>query len=452
MKFRAGALLLFLFLGGNSAYPAAHPVIPAKATGIFMSGDRNIHPGTKEADAPSPAEEFRVQQADEYQSAFTKPDHQLINGILSGAVIVLLLFCLFLFISIKDRLYLYYILYVLLICFWILMDKDDHNLNSPELMPVPAVFACILILASVSLKIKAQNRQTWLYLAATFPLVFFGLAEVWIHAGSTETGNAYLSAFGMQTGLILEVMILTFHLAQQFNSYRLEREALLQAINIKQQEITSGFIDTQELERRRISDQLHDDVGSMLSIASWQISSVLTAEGYVKESAKEKLEEAEEVLKHVAQSIRTLGHTLSPWGIQKYGMNKVLTDLAYQINISEKTALEYAIIGFESCGRYPIPFLNDLYRIIQELLTNIVRHASANNAYLEVVEHSDHVNIIVEDNGKGIEFPSSPGSAGIGLESIRSRITYFKGNMEIRKKPEQGTIVVIEIPIMTTSI
>lgn len=132
-------------------------------------------------------------------------------------------------------------------------------------------------------------------------------------------------------------------------------------------------------------------------------------------------------------------------------MNKVLTDLVYQINLSEKTALEYAIIGFESCGHYPIPFLNDIYRIIQELLTNIIKHAHASNAYLEVVEHSDHVSIIVEDNGKGIEFPASSTSSGIGLDSIRSKIAYFNGKMEIRKKPEHGTIVVIEIPFTTAS-
>lgn len=450
--------------------------------------------------------------------------YNLINGILSGAVMVLVLFGLFLFITVKDRLYLYYILYVLLICLWIIADKGYGyqylwpdavyfasrsrpvfnclmnfvllhfmqafigqtkasklfrpiralkisfiflallfllpispavyvNLTYPMLilMLVLCLFTCIFILTSVIQKIKAGNKQAWFYLVAISPLIFFGLAELVIHAGSKEVSNSYLSAFGIQTGLVLEAIILTFGLAQRFNSYRLEREGLLQAINIKQQEITAGFIDTQEQERRKISDQLHDDVGSMLSIATWQISSVLTSEGYVKESAKEKLEEAEEVLRNVAQTIRTLGHTLSPWGIQKYGMNKVLTDLVYQINLSEKTALEYAIIGFESCGHYPIPFLNDIYRIIQELLTNIIKHAYASNAYLEVVEHSDHVSIIVEDNGKGIEFPASSTSSGIGLDSIRSKIAYFNGKMEIRKKPEHGTIVVIEIPFTTAS-
>lgn len=447
-------------------------------------------------------------------------NYNLINGILCGSVLVLILFGSFLFITVKDPLYLYYILYVLLICLWIVADKGygyqylwpdsvyfasrsrpvfnalmnfallhfmqafigqtrQSKLFRPilllkvsfmflallfliplspayytnftyvmlVLMLILCAFTCIFILTSVILKIKEGNKQAWFYLFSISPLVFFGLAELIIHAGSKEMSNSYLAAFGIQTGLILEAIILTFGLAQRFNSYRLDRERLLLEVNVKQQEVTASIIDTQEQERRKISDQLHDDVGSMLSIAIWQLSAVLTAEGCVKEGAKEKLEEAEEVLKNVAQVIRRLGHTLSPWGIQKYGMNKALTDLAYQINLSEKTALEYAIIGFESCGHYPIPFLNDIYRIIQELLTNIIKHACADNAYLEVVEHSDHVNIIVEDNGKGIEFPFSENSPGIGLESIRAKIAYFNGKMEIRRKSEHGTIVVIEIPI-----
>jgi signal transduction histidine kinase len=443
MKFCAATLLLFLFLGGNFAYPNPYNVNPAKAGTIFMPGDRKISPGPEVAGDKYISDDFRAWQS-HHPASFdaSQAKYHLINGILSGAVMVLLLFGLFLFITVKDRLYLYYTLYILLICLWIFADKGYGY---------SYIFTCILILASVILKIKAGNKQAWFYLVSIVPLVFFGLAALFIHASPKEVSNTYLSAFGIQTGLVLQAIILTFGLAQRFNSYRLDREQLLRTINIKQQEITAGFIDTQEQERRKISDQLHDDVGSMLSIATWQISSVLSSEGYVKESAKEKLEEAEEVLKNVAETIRTLGHTLSPWGIQKYGMNKVLTDLVYQINLSEKTALEYAIIGFESCGHYSIPFLNDIYRIIQELLTNIIKHACASNAYLEVVEHSDYVNIIVEDNGKGIDFPFSGTSSGIGLESIRSKIAYFKGKMEIRRKSEHGTIVVIEIPFTIAS-
>ncbi|SHE60491.1 sensor histidine kinase [Pedobacter caeni] len=448
--------------------------------------------------------------------------YNLINGILSGSVMVLMFFSLFLFITVKDRLYLYYIVYVLVMCLWIVADKGYgyqflwpdsvyfasrsrpvfnclmnfallHFMQSfigqtkasrvykpiqllklsfivltllflvpisPEnyygfayimliAMLLLSACTCIAVLTSVTIKIREGNKQAWFYLISISPLIFFGLAEVFIHAGSKEVSNSYLSAFGLQTGLIMEALILTFGLAHRFNNYRLDREQLLLAVNAKQQEITASIIDTQENERRKISDQLHDDVGAMLSIATWQVSSVLTGEGYLKESAKEKLEKTEEVLREVALSIRTLGHTLSPWAIQKYGLNKAITDLVYQINLSEKTALEYAIIGFESSGNYPIPFLNDIYRIIQELLNNIIKHACASNAYLEIIEHNDQVSIIVEDNGKGIDLSLSGNSDGIGLESIRSKIAYFKGQMEIRRKPEHGTIVVIEIPLRT---
>ncbi len=444
----------------------------------------------------------------------------LINGVLSGMVLLLVIYGSFLFLTVKDPLYLFYVGYLLATCLWLLADQGygyqylwpdfpyfasrsrpvfnclmnitalhfmqvfiEQNTEKRVfkiikalkwtflslallfLLPLSTlvygksvyfllllllflnVMSTFLMLWSVSERIKAGYKQAWFYLASIFPLLFFGILEVLVHAGVSKMPMAFLAGFGIQTALIIQTIILTFGLAYRFNSYRLDREQLLLAVNREQQEMTSRILESQETERRKISDQLHDDIGTTLSIANWQVNAVLSDEEALTEKAKMNLEKAAEALQMVSAKIRRLGHNLSPWAIQKYGLNKAVTDLAYQINVSEQLALEYAIFGFESCGHYPLSFLNEVYRIIQELVNNILKHAGARHAYLELIEHEDHISIIVEDNGKGIDDSLSMRSSGIGLENILGKIAHFHGQMEIKRKSEHGTIVVIRIPL-----
>lgn len=450
----------------------------------------------------------------------TASDH-LMNGMLSGIVFLLFTFGLFLFMTVRDKLYLYYMLYVLAIYLWVIADRgygyqflwpdSFYSIGSARpvfnsLMGIAAlqflqsfigqdkksklfkpVFvlktgfgllsllflapAClsisyhssfvyfllvgILVISGLSgltivlsliEKINERNKEAWFYLISIAVMIFFGLSEVFVHTGLRKMPDFYFAAFGIQTGFIIQAVILTFGLAYRFNNYRLEREKLLVTLHRKQQEITASIIDTQENERKKISGQLHDDVGGMLSLVSWQISSILTAEEYTNGKAQEKLEKATEVLKSISETIRTLGHTLSPWAIQKYGLKKAITDLVHQINISEQTALEHTIIGFENATHYPLHFLNDIYRIIQELLNNVLKHAQACNAYLELVEHETMISILVEDNGKGIDTSPTAFSDGIGLDIIRSKVAWFNGKIEIRRKAAHGTLIMIEIP------
>lgn len=203
-------------------------------------------------------------------------------------------------------------------------------------------------------------------------------------------------------------------------------------------------MNAEENERRKIADKLHDDVGAMLSLASINLSSVLENN---KENgvAERKLNKVNEILSSVSVTVRGLSHELTPLMIEKFGFKSALKDLSNTINLSEKIELETIVIGFENTARYSPQFLNNIYRITQELLHNIIAHANASHAILELVEHSDHISMMVEDNGSGIKEPYSEN--GLGLNSIQSKIEYFNGAMEITNKQEGGTLIVIEIPV-----
>jgi signal transduction histidine kinase len=133
--------------------------------------------------------------------------------------------------------------------------------------------------------------------------------------------------------------------------------------------------------------------------------------------------------------------------IEKYGFKKAIEDMAQTVNLSRKLRLETVLVGFEEDNKYPVSLLNNLYRITQELLHNILKHARATEARIELVEHEDRLSLMVEDNGIGIgDYEAAKGK---GLATIRSKIAYMTGEMEIMKTKEGGTLVVIEISVQT---
>ncbi|HTI11468.1 MAG TPA: ATP-binding protein [Puia sp.] len=209
-------------------------------------------------------------------------------------------------------------------------------------------------------------------------------------------------------------------------------------------EVMQGAIDAEENERHKIADQLHDEAGSMLALASLNISSALE-KGSQDVQSQAKMEKAHEILTSVSSTIRDLSHRLTPLVIEKYGFRKAIEDMAQAINLAQKIKLETVIIGFEENHKYPVNLLNSLYRIAQELLHNVIKHARATIARLELVEHEAQIILMVEDNGIGIQDYTT--TKGKGLAAIESKIAYLEGEMEVMKIKDGGALIVIEINV-----
>ena len=209
-------------------------------------------------------------------------------------------------------------------------------------------------------------------------------------------------------------------------------------------------MDAEQRERHKIADQLHDEVGGMLSLATLNLSSALE-NGPGDERSGQKLQKTQEVLQSVAVTIRELSHRLTPLVIEKLGFRKAVEDMVESINLSGKLHVGLVIIGWEETGRYSEGLLHDLYRMLQELLQNIIRHAHAAGALVQLVEHVDGLSLIVEDDGVGIGANGvdlgKHSKGGKGLRAIRSKITYLNGRIEIGPKQDKGTLIVIELPI-----
>lgn len=444
-------------------------------------------------------------------------NENLITGVLWGIIVLVLIFGCFLYITVKEKLYLYYVLYIIAGSLWIIADKGYGyqyfwpdfpdfasrarpiftSLSSLMLLQFMQVFigqgkesafykpiwfvksgllfiailfiflqieakpygflilgglmlaglgTQILIALSLAEKIRQKNPQAWYYLFSIAALIIFSITELLVHGGGSGPQINYLYNYGIQTGLVTEVIILNFGLANRFNTYKNEKAILLLEVNKKQKELTDSIIETQELERRKIADQLHDDIGSMLSLASLQVSSAMDA--IKSESSVVKLKKAGEVLDSVSQSVRNISHTLTPLAIEKYGFKNAITDLIEGINSADKIQVEYIIIGFDAIETPISTIQNDLYRIIKELLNNIIKHSGASHCLLQLVEDEDRISIIVEDNGIGMQ-GNADIKNGIGLANIKAKINYLQGLIEISQKTEGGLMINIEIPIKT---
>ena len=461
--------------------------------------------------------QLNVQILSSEQTFQKSTKENLIAGILWGIIILVIVFVCFMYITVKEKLYLYYLLYLLIASLWIAADKGygyqflwfeypdfanrarpvfnaglnimiiqlmqsftNQSRESPFYKPLhitkiasfvlalcflllPTAFhsfsywflggllllgALTVILISLSLaeQIVMRNLAAWFYTISIFMLIVFSVAELIIHSGRSNYELYYLSNFGIQTGLVIEIIVLNFGLAYRFNSYKNDKENLLIEVNKKQNELTERIIETQETERRKIADQLHDDVGSMLSLAILQISTVIDKEAS-EDKSKINLEKSMKVLYTVSDTIRNMSHTLTPLAIEKYGFKNAIIDLVASINLTNKIHVEHVILGFENTENYTSNFLNDMYRVVQELLNNMIKHSEASHCLIQLIEHDDTLSLLIEDNGKGLKNELLKVKNGVGLINIKSRVEYFKGQIELSEKVEGGTLINIEIPV-----
>ena len=206
----------------------------------------------------------------------------------------------------------------------------------------------------------------------------------------------------------------------------------------QQQEVLSAILTTQEEERKRIAEALHNGVGQLLYATKLNLENLSEKKPKQREVIMELLDEA-------IRSTRTISFELTPGVLEDFGLKVGLEELSKRIP-KQNLHIHMGLHGLER----PRPRLLDvaIYRIVQELLNNVIKHAQAQEAYVHVVHEDDHVSITVEDNGIGFD-PNlgSSGLKGIGLAGIRQRVDLLGGTLTIDSRPGRGTIITIELGV-----
>ncbi|TLF46349.1 sensor histidine kinase [Maribacter aurantiacus] len=214
---------------------------------------------------------------------------------------------------------------------------------------------------------------------------------------------------------------------------------------LKDQELATidAMIEGQEKERQRIAHDLHDDLGGLMANVKLHFNSLQEKSVSNKQELYNK---TNELLEEAYQKIRAIAHEKNSGVIAKQGLLRAVNQMADKISQSNRIAVSVQDFGLDN--RLENSLELNLFRIIQELMTNIIKHAKATMANIHLTNHGDLLNILVEDNGIGFDPKSIKKSKdGMGLKSIDKRISHLEGTFHIESEPGKGSTIIIDIPI-----
>lgn len=142
--------------------------------------------------------------------------------------------------------------------------------------------------------------------------------------------------------------------------------------------------------------------------------------------------------------MRRVAHNMMAESLLKFGLSKALTDFCYDMQQSSQLQISCHL---HHADGLPKGEAIGVYRIVQELVNNILKHAHVTEALIQVTRHDDILSITVEDNGRGMQQQQTEAAAGMGWNNIRSRVHFLKGQIDVQSTPEAGTSVHIEWPV-----
>ncbi len=227
-----------------------------------------------------------------------------------------------------------------------------------------------------------------------------------------------------------------------------EREIEIQKIEkaLKEQELNTidAMLEGQEKERQKLAEDLHDSVGATLAAAKLQFSHLSQHRDKANEM-DELFSKTESLLDDAYTEVRAMAHLKNSGVIAKNGLLPALDKLAK--NASVKGGLQVSIENFGLEQRLDNTQEITIFRIVQELITNIIKHAEATEASVSLTPFENELSIIIEDNGKGFDPRTAIKKGGMGLVNIERRVEHIEGSMDVDSTPGKGTTILIDIPL-----
>lgn len=204
-----------------------------------------------------------------------------------------------------------------------------------------------------------------------------------------------------------------------------------------------SMINGQETERTRIARELHDGLGGLLSATKMHFMTINQSK--LENSNKEPLQKCLELLDRSNKDLREIAHSMMPEILLQKGLTSALQSYCDQLNGSRIISFEFHHFGIESRLKNNVEII--IYRIIQELLNNILKHSNASKAIVQISKEQNKLFITVEDDGIGFKLDQNDQQPSAGIKNIRERIYYLNGNLSIDSKEGIGTTVYIEVAV-----
>src|SRR5690606_27261286 len=222
-----------------------------------------------------------------------------------------------------------------------------------------------------------------------------------------------------------------------------EKERLSSLIEAQQHAHMKALMQAQNTERKRMARDLHDGLGSLLSSVRLRFNG-LQHEVFEKVPEKaNRYRDSLQLLDEAIDELRQISHNMVPASLSRFGLGPALHTFAAQVKASGELEVDLQILGLEE--RLPEEMEVHVYRICQELVQNVIKHAQASKLRIQIIRHNDALNISVEDNGKGMI--KDQVTRGFGFSTIQSNVDLFKGSFSIESQPGKGCLVLIDLPV-----
>lgn len=239
-------------------------------------------------------------------------------------------------------------------------------------------------------------------------------------------------------GLILLALIVLGIVLWVYKSGLEKREAIHQE-RLRQQEIRlEATIETQEEERSRLARDLHDGIGQLLSATRLNFG---TIEGEVE---NQNFHKALNMLDEACREVREVAHAIMPRSLESEGLPAAIQEILEKSLGNTPISFHFEIVGL--LERLNKKLEINIYRIVQELIQNILKHSSATEVNLQLIRRPDKLLLIIEDNGTGLD--QAPKPDGIGMINIQTRTNAINGYFNIENGPDTGTIATLRIPLI----
>lgn len=238
--------------------------------------------------------------------------------------------------------------------------------------------------------------------------------------------------------VVVALVIVLLVVAIYVQSKRAQKQRAIAERQERDIALLKALMTGEEKERTRIARELHDGLGGILAASQMQLSNI--AEATIAQTPE--IQKAGSLVSRAAEEARRIAHNLLPETLMRAGLDSALREYCLSINESKLVDIEYESLGIEQ--RMAASTELAIYRVVQELVNNIIKHAKATQAFIQLHRHHNTLSITIEDNGAGFD-DSAPKKEGIGLANIKSRINYLNGSINIKSDRQKGTSVYIEI-------
>lgn len=243
--------------------------------------------------------------------------------------------------------------------------------------------------------------------------------------------------------LLAIILFVTYYQRKQIQ----QKIAIQELKSEMQRQMLESALEVQEVERVRIAKDLHDEVGAMLSVTKMSFNQLLRKLDNAEDLAVMG-KQTRELLEQSIGQVRRISKELVPSTLEEFGLILSIDEFIQKVHLASTTEFTFSHEGINEKQRFDKKIELTIYRLIQELVNNALKHAEAKEISLKLSTQDKKIFFTFTDNGKGFDFAAvrNDPKRGLGLRNMESRLSVINGTINIQSVVGSGTVTKIEIP------